>query len=77
MPFFVSDLSRITSRKYYNFMNDSGRKGDTVKPFNDKQGWHLLMKLLGDPWQDQDRRGLLKHSEDIAARELLLELGGV
>lgn len=58
-------------------MNDSGRKGDTVKPFNEKQGWSLLMKLLGDPWQDQDRRGLLKHSEDIAARELLSELGGV
>ncbi|KAH8602772.1 P-loop containing nucleoside triphosphate hydrolase protein [Bisporella sp. PMI_857] len=67
----------ITSRKYYNFMNDAERKGDTVKPFNEKDGWDLLMKLLGPEWQDLDRRGLLKHSEEVAAREFLNELGGL
>jgi hypothetical protein len=70
-------VTRITSRKYYNFMNDAQRKGETVKPFNENQSWDLLMKLLGPEWQDLDRKGLIKVSEEAAARELLKSLGGV
>lgn len=58
-------------------MNDALRKGDTVKPFNDRQSWELLMKLLGPDWVDLDRKGLLIVSEDRAAKELLKQLGGV
>jgi hypothetical protein len=35
------------------------------------------MKLLGPTWQDLDRKGLIKVSEETAARELLKSLGGV
>jgi hypothetical protein len=70
-------IARITSRKYYNFNNDAHRGGDTIKPFNDKQGWDLLMKLLGEEWQELDRRGLIVVSERNAAKELLTSLGGV
>lgn len=58
-------------------MNDANRKGDTVKPFNEKQSWELLMKLLGPVWQDLDRKGLIKGTEERAAQELLKSLGGV
>jgi hypothetical protein len=75
--YVVLTIIRITSRKYYNFMNDAQRKGDTVKPFNENQSWDLLMKLLGPEWQDLDRKGLIKVSEEAAARQLLKMLGGV
>lgn len=68
---------RITSRKYHNFTNDAQRRGDTVKPFNDRQAWNLLMKLLGPEWEELDRKGLIKGSEESAAKELLRSLGGV
>lgn len=58
-------------------MNDNRRKGDTVKPFNDVQSWDLLIKLLGNDWQDLDRRGLIKVSEEQAAKGLLRNIGGV
>jgi hypothetical protein len=58
-------------------MKDNQRKGDTVKPFSDKQSWDLLMKLLGKDWQDLDRRGLIKVSEERAAKDLLRSIGGV
>ena len=67
----------ITSRKYYNFMKDNKRKGDTVKPFNEKQSWDLLMKLLGSDYQELDRNGLMKVSEEQAARAMLKSIGGV
>jgi hypothetical protein len=67
----------ITSRKYYNFMNDNRRKGDTVKPFNEVQSWDLLIKLLGSDWQDLDRKGLIKPAEEQAAKGLLSNIGGV
>jgi hypothetical protein len=35
------------------------------------------MKLLGPDWQDRDRLGQMKSSEDRVARELLNSLGGV
>jgi len=58
-------------------MNDKQRKGDTVKPFSDKQSWDLLMKLLGPDWQDLDQKGYIKKEEEVAAKGLLKELGGV
>jgi hypothetical protein len=58
-------------------MNDASRKGDTVKPFNERQSWDLLMQLLGPEWQDLDRRGLIQGTEESAAKELLKNLGGV
>lgn len=68
---------RITSRKYYNFMNDAKRQGDTIKPFTEKQSWGLLMQLLGPDWQDMDKKGLIKGTEEAAAKNLLKDLGGV
>lgn len=58
-------------------MKDAQRKGDTVKPFTERQSWDLLMKLLGPDWQDMDRKGLIKTSEETAAKALIKELGGV
>jgi hypothetical protein len=68
---------RITSRKYYNFTNDAHREGATIKPFTEKQSWDLLMKLLGPEWVEQDRKGLIKGSEEKAATDMLRHLGGV
>jgi hypothetical protein len=68
---------RITSRKYYNFTNDAARKGETIKPFSPRESWLLLMKLLGPDWGEQDRKGLIKGSEERAATEFLKSLGGV
>ncbi|KAH7416708.1 P-loop containing nucleoside triphosphate hydrolase protein [Cadophora sp. MPI-SDFR-AT-0126] len=76
-PVGASGAILITSRKYYNFTNDAQRQGDTVKPFNDTQSWDLLMKLLGPHWQDMDRNGKIKVSEDMAARKFLKSLGGL
>ena len=58
-------------------MKDNKRKGDTVKPFNDKQSWDLLIKLLGSEWQDLDRKSLIKLLEEQAAKGLLRSIGGV
>ena len=35
------------------------------------------MKLLGPDWVEDDRKGLIKVSEQRAAEELLKSLGGV
>lgn len=48
-----------------------------MKVFTEAQSWDLLMKLLGPDWQDRDRLGQMKSSEDRAARQLLNSLGGV
>lgn len=58
-------------------MNDAKRRGDTIKPFTDKQSWDLLMQLLGPDWQDMDKKGLIKGTEEAAAKYLLKDLGGV
>jgi len=76
-PVSVKGSILITSRKYYNFTNDAHRKGDTVKPFTEKQSWNLLMKLLGHDWVEKDRQGLIKGTEEKAAVELLKFLGGL
>jgi hypothetical protein len=58
-------------------MKDDQRKGETVKPFNDKQSYELLMMLLGEKWQTMDRRGVLRQSEITAATTLLTKIGGL
>lgn len=68
---------RITSCKFYNFTNDAHRKGNVVKPFTLSESWCFLMKLLGPDWVEQDRKGVIKESERMAAMELLKPLGGV
>jgi hypothetical protein len=35
------------------------------------------MKLLGSEWQDLDRKGIIKVSEEQAAKGLLKSIGGV
>jgi hypothetical protein len=77
MKYWKLTIDRIISRKYYNFTNDAHRKGDTIKPFTPKESWSLLMKLLGSQWAEEDRKGLIKGSEERAATELLKNLGGV
>jgi hypothetical protein len=67
----------ITSRKYYNFMTDDARKGDTVKPFNPKQSYDLLFQLLGDNWNSQRQQNLIAESEVDAAKEFLERLEGL
>jgi hypothetical protein len=67
----------ITSRKYYNFSKDLQRKGDTIKPFDEKQSWELLLKLLGEDWEKLEREGKLPSSEISAARHLLADLEGL
>ncbi|PMD63260.1 uncharacterized protein K444DRAFT_626991 [Hyaloscypha bicolor E] len=66
----------LTSRKYYNFQN-MGRKGDTVKPFDSKQSWELLLQLLGPEWQRQDREMKIPQSEITAAKAMLAMLEGL
>ena len=67
----------ITSRKYYNFMKDDKRKGDTLRPFDANQSFDLLLQFLGDDWHDLHQRQLLKMSEVSTAREFLKQLEGL
>lgn len=76
-PMGASGAILITSRKYYNFMKDDERKGDTVKPFDPNQSFDLLCQFLGDDWRDLQQRQLLKMSEVTAAREFLKRLEGL
>ncbi len=66
----------LTSRKYYNFQNID-RRGDTVKPFDSKQSWELLLQLLGPEWQLAVREGEIPQSEISAAKSLLEMLEGL
>jgi hypothetical protein len=54
-----------------------GRKGDTVKPFDSKQSWELLLQLLGHDWQRADHEGKIPQSEISAAKSLLDMLEGL
>lgn len=76
-PIGASGAILITSRKYYNFPKDLQRKGGTVKPFNIKESWDLLLQLLGDDWKKFDREGRIPQSEVKAAKDILQELGGL
>lgn len=67
----------ITSRDFHNFAKDKTRQGMTVTPFTEKQSWELLLKLLGEDWEKQDREGTLPQSEITAAKSFLLRLEGL
>ena len=56
-----------TSRKYYNFSKDMLRQGDTIKPFDPRQSWDLLLQLLGEDWKKLDREGRIPQTEATAA----------
>lgn len=76
-PIGASGAILITSRKYHNFSRDMKRQGDTVKPFDAKQSWELLLELLGEDWKSLDRQGLITPSEVNAAKGLLSKLEGL
>jgi tetratricopeptide (TPR) repeat protein len=76
-PIGASGAILITSRKYYNFSKDLQRKGGTVKPFNSKESWDLLLQLLGDDWKKYEREGRIPQTEITAAKNLLEELEGL
>ena len=40
----------LTSRSYYNFFEDEGRHGETVKFLNDTERKDLFLTLLGEKW---------------------------
>lgn len=67
----------ITSRKYHNFAKDMKRKGETIKPFDAKQSWDLLLQLLGEDWQKRDRENRIPQSEITAAKNMLDKLEGL
>jgi hypothetical protein len=67
----------ITSRKYYNFAKDTLREGSTVKPFDHRQSWDLLIRLLGPDWKRLDDEGKLPQTEIIAAKAMLERLEGL
>jgi hypothetical protein len=66
-----------TSRKYHNFTKDLLRKGETIKPFDQKQSWELLLQLLGKDWKRLDSEGKIPASEVTAAKNLLERLEGL
>jgi len=53
------------------------REGNTVKPFDPKQSWDLLLRLLGDDWKKREAEGRLPQSEISAARNMLDKLEGL
>jgi hypothetical protein len=53
------------------------REGNTVKPFDPKESWNLLLKLLGDDWERDDQAGRLPQTEVTAAKNLLDRLEGL
>jgi len=58
-------------------MKDSNRKGETIKPFGEKESWDLLVRLMGDAWTRAERLGQIKDADYQAAREWLDKLGGL
>jgi hypothetical protein len=53
------------------------RAGNTVKPFDPKQSWDLLLQLLGDDWKKLEEEGKLRPSEVTAAKNILTKLEGL
>ncbi|KAH8602769.1 hypothetical protein B0O99DRAFT_587847 [Bisporella sp. PMI_857] len=76
-PVGASGAILITTRKYYNFVKDLRRKGETIKPLDPKQSWDLLLHLLGEEWEKQEQEGRLPQSEMAAARLMLEKLEGL
>jgi len=58
-------------------MKDENRRGVTIKPFNDRESWDLLVQLLGDKWTQAVKSGRLKHSDMSAAKSWVEKLGGL
>jgi hypothetical protein len=77
LPIGASGAILLTSRKYYNFFKDMGRRGDTVLPFSPTQSYELLLELLGDDWKELNRTGRIEKSEIDAATSMLAELKGL
>lgn len=67
----------ITSRQYYNSMKDINRKGETIKPFNERESWDMLVRLIGDKWTEASNSGQLKPSDIQAAKDWVEKLGGL
>jgi hypothetical protein len=67
----------LTSRSYYNFEHKERREGETIPVFTDEERWDLLMKLLGQQWQNQHLGGQQGLLERAAAQKLLDRLGGL
>lgn len=67
----------ITSRSFKNFQKDSIRAGNTIKPFDSKGSWELLLEFLGDHWKKLERAEKIPVSEVIAAKALLKMLNGL
>jgi hypothetical protein len=76
-PMGSSGAILTTSRKYHNFTKDLLRKGETIKPFDQKESWKLLLQLLGEDWKKMDREGKLPATEINAAKNLLERLEGL
>jgi hypothetical protein len=76
-PFGANGAILITSRSYYNFLNDDQRRGDTVSTFNDDQSFGLLCRLLGPDWRSLYEEGKVVKSEKDAAHEFLSRLDGL
>lgn len=76
-PVGASGAILITTRKYYNFSKDLLRQGQTIRPFDPKQSWDLLLQLLGDDWKIMDRECRIPQTEVTAAKNLLERLGGL
>ncbi|KAG0647439.1 hypothetical protein D0Z07_6667 [Hyphodiscus hymeniophilus] len=76
-PVGASGAILITSRKYHNFAKDLSRKGQTIRPFDPKQSWDLLLQLLGDDWKKLDQEGHIPQTEITAAKNLLGRLEGL
>lgn len=67
----------ITSRTYYNFMKDVNRKGETIKTFNEKESWDLLLLLLGEKYTEAYKNNVMRQSDIVAAKAWLDRLGGL
>lgn len=67
----------ITSRKYYNFMKDDLRMGDTLKLFSADESFEFLCNVLGRAWKTLLDEKKIAQSEIVAAMQLLDRLVGL
>ncbi|KAG4441818.1 hypothetical protein IFR05_002682 [Cadophora sp. M221] len=67
----------ITSRLYHNFIKEECREGATIKPFDPKQSWELLLELLGGKWKQLDQEEKIPDSEVVAAKSMVKDLEGL
>ncbi|PVH79053.1 hypothetical protein DL98DRAFT_633450 [Cadophora sp. DSE1049] len=67
----------VTSRDYHPFLKDLCIRGDTLKPFDNKQSWELLLELLGRDWLLKFQGNDIPLGEMTAGKAMLLELEGL